>query len=321
MEIGMKYLKKYGSLLFVLALLLAALAPLAASAEPYTYTVRFFAGNQGTFNGQSQLVISGLKYGDRVTFRQDMVTLNNGSKYYVKGIRESGKDNNTVSASAFRVTGDMDYVVAYGILGSSVAYTVNYQDTAGRTLAPSETHYGNVGDKPVIAYIYVDGYQPEAYNLTGTLQENAAENDFTFVYTRVTTPDAGQTGNQTANQTGNQTGNQGAGENAGGVVGTQNGENTPGGDATETEPEETAATQPSTAGGDGMGEDTENQGQTEPQELLDLDDEEIPLAQVPIGDNDSGKFPVAAAVIGGLVIFGGLAVAAFAVTRRKKDKE
>ena len=52
--------------------------------------------------------------------------------------------------------------MVYGILGNAVAYTVNYVDTSGRQLAPSETYYGNVGDEPVIAYLYIEGYQTQA---------------------------------------------------------------------------------------------------------------------------------------------------------------
>jgi predicted nucleic acid-binding Zn ribbon protein len=151
----------------------------------YTYTVRFYSGQQGTFGGSEVVTYENLNYGDRVTFRQSSVTLKDGSKYYVKGIRESGKDNNTAAATSFVVTGDQDYVVAYGILGSAVAYTVQYQDANGTTLAEPETYYGNVGDKPVIAYLYIEGYQPQAYNLTKTLSEDASENLFTFVYTPV----------------------------------------------------------------------------------------------------------------------------------------
>lgn len=84
------------------------------------------------------------------------------------------------------MTEDRDYVVAYGIWGNRIAYTVNYQDEDGNTLLPSETFYGNVGDRPVVAFQYVEGYQPQAYNLTGTLSENAAENVFTFTYSRLT---------------------------------------------------------------------------------------------------------------------------------------
>jgi predicted nucleic acid-binding Zn ribbon protein len=156
-----------------------------AMGSGYTYTVRFYSGQQGTFGGSEVVTYENLNYGDRVTFQQSSVTLKDGSKYYVKGIRESGKDNSTAVATSFVVTGDQDYVVAYGILGSAVAYTVQYQDASGNTLAEPETYYGNVGDKPVIAYLYIEGYQPQAYNLTKTLSEDASENLFTFVYTPV----------------------------------------------------------------------------------------------------------------------------------------
>ena len=112
------------------------------------------------------------------------VALNENSKYYVKGIRLSGRDNNTVAQSAFLVSGDQDYVVAYGIPGELAEYTVNYVDTDGNKLAESRTYYGNVGDKPVIAYLYIDGYIPDSYNQTGKLSSNASENVFNFVYSR-----------------------------------------------------------------------------------------------------------------------------------------
>ena len=38
------------------------------------------------------------------------------------------------------------------------SYTVNYVDENGNELAPSRTYYGNVGDRPVVAYLYMDGY-------------------------------------------------------------------------------------------------------------------------------------------------------------------
>jgi hypothetical protein len=178
----MRVLKKIPVLALAFVLLLAQ--PMTTKAEEYTYTVRIFAGAQGTISGQEVVTITGLHYGDRFTFSQKDVTLNNDSKYYIRGIRESGKDNNTITENpSFTVTGDMDYVIGYGLLGDAVAYTVNYVDTDGKTLAPSETYYGNVGDRPVIAYLYIDGYVPQAYNLTGTLLEDASQNQYTFVYT------------------------------------------------------------------------------------------------------------------------------------------
>ena len=84
------------------------------------------------------------------------------------------------------MTEDQDYVVAYGIKGATVAYTVNYLDEDGNALAPSETYYGNVGDKPVVAYLYIEGYQPQAYNLGKTLVEDATQNVFSFIYAPIT---------------------------------------------------------------------------------------------------------------------------------------
>lgn len=188
----MKIFKKMT--VFLLALCIAGslcVDAKAAEKKEYTYTVRFYSGARGTFGGKQIVTYEGLKAGDRVTFRQSDVTLENGSKYYIKGIRESGKDNNTVSSqSSFVVTGDQDYVVAYGIKGNSVGYTVRYVDEDGNQLLPDETYYGNVGDRPVIAYQYIENYLPQAYNLTGTLKQNEAENVFTFTYTPINAGEA-----------------------------------------------------------------------------------------------------------------------------------
>lgn len=164
--------------------------------DEYTYTVTFYAGNQGTFaDGAGKIVMSNLKYGAFVSFdvqKDGVVTLNNSDKYYVKGLRKSGRDNSEtdeLEASRYSVTvkDDADYVVAYGIKGNQVAYTVNYQDANGKELLASNTYYGNVGDKPVVAYQYVEGYTPQALALTKTLSENSAENVFTFRYTPIGT--------------------------------------------------------------------------------------------------------------------------------------
>lgn len=172
-----------------------------AASTGYTYTVTFYAGNQGIFGEEvnvsvdssdavvlrteDKVVVSGLHAGEEVGLTaQEAVVLEATGKYYVKGIRLSGRDNGTVAASAFIVDGDADYVVAYGIKGNQVSYTVNYQDKDGNALADSQTFYGNIGDKPVIAYKYIAGYVPTASGLTKTLSENAMENVFTFEYTK-----------------------------------------------------------------------------------------------------------------------------------------
>ena len=104
----------------------------------------------------------------------------------MKGLRPSGRDTNEVATSALRVDRDADYVVAYGVQGDMTAYTVNYQDAAGAQVLPSETFYGNVGDKPVVAYKYKEGYEPEVMALTKTLSADESENVFTFVYNQTT---------------------------------------------------------------------------------------------------------------------------------------
>ena len=60
---------------------------------------------------------------------------------------------------------------------------MNYQDANGKTLADSQTFYGNAGDKPVVAYKYIENYIPQALALTKTLSDNESENVFTFTYT------------------------------------------------------------------------------------------------------------------------------------------
>lgn len=158
--------------------LVLGLFPVKTLAEEYTYQVTFYSGNQGTFNGSEgfsvdnhssgsqyaveengdEITVSGLKQGDIVSFdvQAGAVQMADDSKYYLRGIRQSGRDNDTVQTSAFRVDGDAEYVLAYGIRGNQTGYTVNYQDAQGNELAPSRTYYGNVGDKPVVAYLYIE---------------------------------------------------------------------------------------------------------------------------------------------------------------------
>lgn len=148
--------------------------------QPYTYTITLSAGD-GTINGQAVETITGLAKGQQITLDYSNATPND-SRYYVKGIRLAGRDNSEVVMPTFNVTGDAQYVVAYGLKKDQVAYTVNYVDEAGNQLAESATYYGNVGDKPVVAFRYIDNYLPNAYNITGTLSADENENVFTFVY-------------------------------------------------------------------------------------------------------------------------------------------
>ena len=231
--------------------------------------------------------------------------------------------------SSFEVTGDQEYVVAYGIKGDQVAYTINYQDANGNKLADSQTFYGNVGDKPVVAYTYIDGYTPEYRNLTKTLSANAAENVFTFNYlpyetVTVTTP--GQTITNTTEQTvtvpgGTTTTTGGTTGTTGGTTGTTGGTgtNANGGNAAGTTTGNGDAQGTDATGGTGNGgpgnvtdnqgtEGTENGGTNQDaqgnedtttigdedtpkadQDLKDLDDEDVPKSDKDLDGNKEVK--------------------------------
>ncbi|HBA50875.1 MAG TPA: hypothetical protein DCZ91_24375 [Lachnospiraceae bacterium] len=319
-------------------------------AAEYTYTVTFYPGNHGSFQGTESVEVdnsasgsayeistdgpvirvSGLRAGDVVGFDAAMegaVELEEGSRYYVKGIRVSGRDNSTVDTSAFRVEEDMDYVVAYGIRGDLTSYVVNYQDAQGNTLAPSRTYYGNAGDKPRIAYRYIEGYQPQAYNLTKTLSKNAAENVFTFTYTPVPAGETtGGTGGQapgeptvpagnTPGQTGNAPGGGPDGGNGTPGGGQDDGNGIPdGGNGTPDEGQDGDNQNPDGGQDDDTGNPDENDGT--PREEVDLDDQETPLGDFEGENGNNGspgfQFPMWASVVmavaGAAAVIGALCV-------------
>ena len=355
----MKRLRKLFGFLLFLSLLALQFTPVMAAEQvsAYTYTVRFFSGAQGTINGEEMVVHQNLQDGDRVTFNQRTVTLNDDSKYYIKGIRESGKDNNTAnSRSSFSVSCDMDYVVVYGLLTDAVSYTINYVDQDGNTLAPSETYYGNVGDAPVIAYLYNEGYQPQAYNLTGVLQRNAADNVFNFVYRRIDTgtPGGGEpegnpttapaTGPATQPTTAPTTAPAGTPAVQGAAPATAI--PAPGTAGTAVEGAEGAETGEEAPDAEGGGEDEEANADAEapegeaaaendePEELQQIGDEEVPLANLNddgsglFGLNDDfaeriGDFPLAAkiGICSAVLLAVGVAAWFLLIRNRKKQKE
>ena len=326
----MKKMKKFLTAVCTAGLLFG-LSVSSVFAGEYTYTVTFDGGNQGVLSGTAglgvsgsgyqvemqdgKIIVSGLKAKDVVSFdaQAGAVSMESDSKYYVKGVRRSGRDNEEAAASSFRVTGDADYVVAYGIKGDMVGYTVNYQDEEGKELAPSRTYYGNVGDKPVVAHLYVEGYTPEALALTKTLSENESENVFTFVYREgetqfITTPGetitttvteteeapaAGTTGDTDENDTADPGGDTAAGDEKTDTAGPgQNAEGetdaagTEGGEATEIEPDEVPQSQ----------------------DVVDLDEEDTPLGNMTIDKEEVEKgMPLAAGIAIAVVAVAGLA--------------
>ena len=212
-------MKRILSILICTFLLSMTVFPLCSLAEePYYYRVRVYSGEQGVIDGQESVTYENLDESYRVNFnvggtvsiaqivdgkqmkpvKEYQVTDIDASKYYIKGLREAGKDNTEILAS-HPIKQDMDYVIAYGMLGDSVDYTIRYVDANGNALLDDQTYYGNVGDRPVVAYQYIDGYQPQAYNITRTLTANPEENVLTFTYTPIPEPE--NTVNTTINTT------------------------------------------------------------------------------------------------------------------------
>lgn len=304
----------------------STMSVMADDTTQYTYKVTLSAGNKGTINGQSKIEKSDISYGSKFSF--DNTALYNiqvtDDRYYVKGIRLSGRDNASskrLDAPAFIVTGDADYVVAYGIKGNMVAYTVNYQDASGNSLAESQTFYGNVGDKPVVAYRYVENYIPDALALTKTLSNNVSENVFTFTYkpgatdrvvTTTTTITTTVPGTATP---GTGTGNVGtAGGTTGGTAGTTGGTTdgtttgTTDGTTTDNDSQDTTAKDKDTA--------TSEDEQT-PKSLVDLDDEDTPKGNIDAKDKTS-KTPIAAGI--GIIVVAVAALAGLIVFLKKRAK-
>ena len=326
-----KYKKLFVSLLAA-AVLTVGSAFSVMAADTYTYKVT------------EQKEITGLSLGSQVILDINSVKVTD-DKYYVKGFRLSGRDNEEALATpTIEVDGDVDYVVAYGIKGDMVAYTVNYQDANGKTLADSQTFYGNAGDKPVVAYKYIENYIPQALALTKTLSDNESENVFTFTYTpgetdrivetttTVTTIVPGPTTTTTTTGT-TGTGTTGTGTTGTGTTGTTgtgtdtaaNGTNA----ANNAAGDNTANGANTNAGGttdnQNNGQDADNQdNQTTdipdnqvPETLVDLDDEETPKSNIDAEDGSNTLPMVGGAAVGILSV---AALAALFVYLKKRSR-
>ena len=321
----MKKWKRLLVSLLTVSMTIGASAMSVMAAEPYTYKITLSAGNKGTIGGQSKIEQADLAAGSTVTFNLNDIQVTD-DKYYVKGIRLSGRDNDeALAAPAFTIDGDADYVVAYGIKGNMVAYTVNYQDASGNALAESQTFYGNIGDKPVVAYRYIENYIPDALALTKTLSDNESENVFTFTYTpgatdRIveTTTTVTTTVPGTATPTG-AAGTTGTAGTTGAAGGTTAGGTTAGG--TTTGGTTTGGTAGGTTNADNS-QDTTDDTTTAPDEqtpksLVDLDDEDTPKGNIDAKDKTS-KTPIAAGI--GIIVVAVAALVGLIVFLKKRAK-
>lgn len=299
------------------------------AAEPYTYKVTLSAGNKGTINGQNKIEEAGLVSGSTITFNLNDIQVTD-EKYYVKGIRRSGRDNDeALAAPAFTIDGDADYVVAYGIKGNMVAYTVNYQDASGNALAESQTFYGNIGDKPVVAYRYIENYIPDALALTKTLSNNESENVFTFTYTpgatdrivetttTVTTVIPGTATSAGTTTPGTSTGTTaGTGTNPGGTT-TNNGTTADSTTNADTNTATTGNTATEDTSQDTTGDTATVPDEETPRSLVDLDDEATPKGKIDAKETTS-KTPIAAGIA--IIIVALAALAGLIVFLKKRAK-
>lgn len=283
---------------------LSTTSVLAADGE-YEYTLTISGGNKATVHGVEKFVESGLQADSTFIFNMSSIQLSD-EKYYVRGLRRSGTDEEPILGEQvpIEMKSDLDYVVVYGIAGDMVQYTVNYHDADGNELAPSSTFYGNVGDKPVVAYKYIENYVPEVLAFTKTLNENEAENVFTFVYNPGETGEVVEEVVVVPGETGEATAGTAAGT-TGGTVGTV----VEGGAAAGEE-----------AAGEGEGEElVESPDEDTPESLVDLDDEETPTSNVKLDEEKIEKsMPLVGqiAIIAGAVIALGILI--FALKKRAK---
>ena len=349
---------KKNSRLFVsaaaLSLTLGMMPQMAMAQDNYDYTLTFSAIGQAEFSSaafvsapasaevsytENTFTVSGLNYGDQVRVYPSSLgssaTLEMANdKYEVSGIRIAGH-NDVMASTVINVTKDQDYVVAYYLPSDLVMYTVYYQAADGTTLLDSETFYGNVGDTPVIAYRYVEGYTPDYEVVTRALSANAEENDFTFTYTVIpenqvvtetttviTVPGADNTADAGA---GGAAGGAGAGGAAAGGVdagGADAGGADAGADNGTNIEDENVPLNP----GDGRGDDADENTVID-DGTTDITDDGVPLdpgnnagGQNNGSDTKSSIAPIAAgAGIGAVALAGIIGVIVLAVKRKKNS--
>ncbi len=153
--------------------------------EKDTYTVTVSAGLHGMLEDEKgnkvkqinvQIKAGGEWNPNDYVIKQDDID----ELYYFKGYHVAGIEGSL--AGAQDITHDIVFVASYGIENNLVEYYVNYVDENGNGIGPvRNTYVGNVGDKPVIAFVHINGYAPKVRNYTGTLTEDEAL-EFTFEY-------------------------------------------------------------------------------------------------------------------------------------------
>ena len=158
----------------------------------YEYVVKIYPGLKGTYKGNAKVTTLHKKLGESVSMNVYTDVEVTDDRYYARGFRIAGHDHDEMEGETisgftvmnFKVEQDVNYVVAYGIKGEMVPYTIRYVDDAsGKSIEDEDTYYGMPGDKPVVSFKYIEGYEPKVFNLTKKLTKDASQNVFEFRYT------------------------------------------------------------------------------------------------------------------------------------------
>ena len=186
-----------------------------------------------------------------------------------------------------------------------VPYTVRYVDDAtGKAIegVADDTYYGMPGDKPVVSYKYIEGYQPNVFYMAKKLTTDPSQNVFEFRYT------AGAAAGTTTTTTVTRvvpaapgTAANPAGTNVGAAANANANAN-------------------ANAGNDGTA--TIGDGETPlanaPQQFTDLDEGETPLADGSSGGTVAGIAPF---LVGGAVVLLGILALLWYLFRRRGEEE
>ncbi len=191
---NMKYTKKLLGFFLTLAIVFGMVlsTPITAEAN-YSYRVKISLGNnqnasfseeyinelKGKYTIDEEkttdrtLVIKDLAYSNSLELdAKKLITITaneDDTTYYVKGLRVAGSEALQGSGTdvTYQVTGDETLVVAYGV-GTTVPYTIKYQDVDGNTLLEDEIRYGAVGEVLKVPARHFDGYKPDAFFKTNS---------------------------------------------------------------------------------------------------------------------------------------------------------
>ena len=185
-------------LMFVLFAVMSVY-PAGALCEDYQYTVTVYAGNNGSFSGASSYSFRA-SYGEKAEIDLEKAGFSvTGDRYYVKGLRETGHDDEDLLVSgmtpySFTVTRDISFIVSYAVKGEMVGYTINFVAQDGTAVHPPVSYQGIAGDKVIANFLYVEGYEPPEEMPEMILSGNEAENVFSFVYKPLPVPAAPSSG-------------------------------------------------------------------------------------------------------------------------------